>query len=164
MYTVYRDREVVVMGIDPSFVAAGFGVMRVKGNQTILLDHGMLKMSSKESLSERVGKFHAFFDAKIREYSVTIVALETPFLGKNTQSFLKLGYLRGIVYLLQHVHQIELREFAPMEVKRGVTGFGAADKEQVARVVMRLFPAIVAPKSYDVTDAVAVTLCGAWQR
>jgi len=41
-------------------------------------------------------------------------------------------------------------------------GWGGADKEQVARVILQYFPKMVAPDKADVTDALAVTLCGLW--
>ena len=93
---------------------------------------------------------------------MTTVALETPFLGKNAQNFLKLGYLRGIIYLLVATYNLALQEFSPREVKMSVTGFGGADKEQVARIILRLFPALSVPDKADVTDALAVTLCCLW--
>ena len=92
------------------------------------------------------------------------MALETPFLGKNAQNFLKLGYLRGIVYLLADKNNIMLSEFTPTQVKQAVTGFGGASKDQVARMVLQLFPKIAAPDKLDVTDALAVTLCGLWHQ
>jgi len=153
---------VVILGIDPGFRFAGFGILKKEGRQALLLDYGYLAMSSTDSLVTRVGTFHQFFEEKIATWGVTIISLETPFLGKNTQSFLKLGYLRGIVYLLAHKYSIELREFAPMEVKQSITGYGSATKDQVARVVLQLFPTMEVPKKEDVTDALAVTLCGFW--
>lgn len=152
----------VILGIDPGFRFAGFGILKKEGRQALLLDYGYLSMPSDESLIARVGTFHQFFEEKITTWGVTVIALETPFLGKNTQSFLKLGYLRGIVYLLAHKHGVELREFAPTEVKQSVTGYGSATKDQVARVILQLFPGMEVPKKEDVTDALAVTLCGLW--
>jgi crossover junction endodeoxyribonuclease RuvC len=153
---------VVILGVDPGFQYAGFGILKKEGRQALLLDYGHLTMSSSDSLSCRVGKFHDFFDEKIMTCGVTVIALETPFLGKNAQNFLKLGYLRGILYLLSHKYQTALQEFAPREVKQSVTGFGGATKDQVARVVLQLFPGMEVPKREDVTDALAVTLCGLW--
>lgn len=152
----------VILGIDPGFQFAGFGILKKEGRQAHLLDYGCLTMSSSDSLSSRIAKFHDFFENKIITHGVTVIALETPFLGKNAQNFLKLGYLRGIVYLLSHKHQTALKEFAPREVKQSVTGFGGASKDQVARVVLQLFPGMEVPKKEDVTDALAVTLCGLW--
>ncbi len=152
----------VILGIDPGFRFAGFGILKKEGRQALLLDYGYLGMSSSESLIERIGQFHHFFETKITQWHVTTIALETPFLGKNAQNFLKLGYLRGIVYLLAHKYSITVKEFAPCEVKQSVTGYGGATKDQIARVILQLFPGMELPKKEDVTDAVAVTLCGLW--
>ena len=152
----------VILGIDPGFQCAGFGILKKEGRQALLLDYGYLTMSSSDSLVDRIGRFHEFFDEKIVAWGVTVIALETPFLGKNAQNFLKLGYLRGILYLLSHKHKTTLQEFAPCQVKQSVTGFGGATKDQVARVILQLFPGMEVPKKEDVTDALAVTLCGLW--
>lgn len=152
----------VILGIDPGFRFAGFGILKKEGRQALLLDYGYLGMSPSDGLVERVGQFHDFFEEKIKEWNVTTIALETPFLGKNAQNFLKLGYLRGILYLLSHKYGAQIKEFAPCEVKQSVTGYGSATKDQVARVVLQLFPGMEIPKKEDVTDALAVTLCGLW--
>lgn len=153
-----------ILGIDPGFSVTGFGILQKQTNNTVILvDYGDLRMQSSKSLAVRIGIFHDFITEKIERWQVTDLALETPFLGKNTQTFLKLGYLRGILYLLSNRHQIRLHEFSPREVKQSVTGFGGAGKDQVARVVLQLFPRMKAPDKQDVTDALAVTLCGLWR-
>ncbi len=154
----------IIVGIDPGFHVTGYGIIKKEGHTSYLLDYGYLQMSSSKHLSERIHIFYDFFTAKITTHTVTDIALETPFLGKNAQNFLKLGYLRGILYLLAHQHTIALHEFSPREVKQSVTGFGGASKEQVARVVMQLFPKLGQQKKQDVTDALAVTLCGLWRQ
>jgi crossover junction endodeoxyribonuclease RuvC len=152
----------IVLGIDPGFTCTGYGVIKKEGNRAILLDYGYLALPTKETLITRIGIFNDFFQEKITQWSVTVISLETPFLGKNVQSFLKLGYLRGNLYLLAYKHNLTIHEFSPREVKLSVTGFGGAPKDQVARVILRLFPKMEAPKKEDVTDALAVTLCGLW--
>ncbi len=152
----------IILGIDPGFQYAGYCILQKMHGKTMLLDAGYLKMQSTKTLVERVGQFHAFFSKKIIEYHVNHIALETPFLGKNAQNFLKLGYLRGILYLLSAHHSLTLHEFAPQQIKRSLTGSGGASKEQVARVVTTLFSGLKMPEKYDVTDAIAVTVCGLW--
>lgn len=153
----------IILGVDPGFSFTGFGVLKQEKGKSFLLDYGYLKMSSKKKLPERVGIFHTFLKEKIETLHVSAIALETPFLGKNAQNFLKLGYLRGILYLLSDCYSLPLHEFAPREVKRSITGYGGASKDQVARVVLKLFPKMEMPKRDDVTDALAITLCGLWQ-
>lgn len=153
----------IILGIDPGFSTTGFGIIKKEARAALLLECGDLRMSSSKHLSERVAIFHDFFSEKIVRWGVTDLALETPFLGKNAQNFLKLGYLRGILYLLAAHNKLTLHEFSPREVKQAVTGFGGADKSQVARVILQLFPKLPAPDRQDVTDALAVTLCGLWR-
>ena len=153
----------VILGIDPGFQFAGYGIIKKEGGKSIVLDYGYLKMNPTKSLDERLSIFFDFFTEKVRVHSVTDLALETPFLGKNAQNFLKLGYLRGALYLIANKNKLHIHEFSPTQVKLSVTGHGGASKDQVARVVMQLFPKMKLPEKTDVTDALAVTLCGLWQ-
>lgn len=152
-----------ILGVDPGFQFAGFGIIKKEGSRATVLDYGYLKMQPTKSLVERIGIFHDFFAEKIIAHGVTDLALETPFMGKNAQNFLKLGYLRGNLYLLANKNKLTLHEFAPTQVKQSITGSGSASKEQVARVIYQLFPTMKAAEKADVTDALAVTLCGLWQ-
>lgn len=157
-----REVSMTLLGIDPGFKVTGFGIMR-KGQTTALIDHGCLMLPSTKSLVERIGIFHRFFTEKITAHTVTHIALETPFLGKNSQTFLKLGYLRGCVYLLADTYQLTLHEYTPSQVKLALTGHGSAPKEQVARVIHTLFPTLQKTATLDATDAIAIALCGLWQ-
>ncbi len=153
----------VILGIDPGFSCTGYAILKKEGNRTLLLDFGYLKLPQSKSLQERIVLFHDALENKIIHFQVTDLAIETPFLGKNAQNFLKLGYLRGILYFLSHKHGLMLHEFAPTQIKQSLTGFGGASKEQVSRVLFQLFPTLAKPDKYDATDALAISLCGLWQ-
>ena len=157
--------EHTIIGVDPGLRVAGYSVLRCDARRTAILECDYIKMDIKAHLSERVKRFHDRIAELILEYQATMIALETPFLGKNAQTFLKLGYLRGILYLLAAQNELVLNEFAPRQVKACVAGTGAASKESVALALFRLFPQLTTLKvtvRNDVTDALAVGLCGAW--
>lgn len=153
----------VILGIDPGFSFTGFGILSIKPGKRVLLDYGYVTLKPKDHLTRRLGIFFDFFDKKITNHSVSDIAIETPFLGKNAQNFLKLGYLRGAIYLLTDRYTLYLHEYSPREVKKSVTGYGAASKEQVCRSIKHLFPQLTVPAKLDVSDALAVTLCAAWK-
>ncbi len=159
-------KEVVILGVDPGFHVTGYAILKKdETGRSYLLDFGYLKMSSKDHLSKRTGEFYKFFSEKISKHKATAVSLETSFLGKNAQTFLKLGFLRGILYLLADQNNLELSEFSPTDIKMSVVGYGKATKDQVAMMVMRLFPKlkdVAKIAKNDVTDALAITLCGLW--
>lgn len=151
----------VILGIDPGFTNTGFGIITLENRKLIILDYGILNFKSSLELPQKIGIFHNFLSEKIEQYKITSIALETPFLGKNAQNFLKLGYLRGIMYLNADAHNLSISEFTPRQVKSAITGFGGAEKDQVARIISRFFPHIIISK-FDTTDAIAVALCGLW--
>lgn len=157
--------EKVVLGIDPGLRITGFSVLKISGSSPFAADLGFLELAKIKSIAQRLMAFESFLTDKITEHSVTNICLETPFLGKNAQTFLKLGYLRGILLLTGQKKNLEVSEFAPTTVKLSVTGYGGASKDQVARAIMMLFPKIAQLKKTavnDVTDALAVGLCGLW--
>ena len=156
----------VILGIDPGFSVSGYSILKCENQKSFVIDFGYLKMKSKDHLSIRTGQFYSYFKDKISEFEVTDLALETPFLGKNVQTFLKLGYLRGMLYLLSDQNNLKIHEFSPREVKSAVTGFGGATKDQVALMVLAMFPKLKdLPKieKNDVTDALAIGICGVWK-
>lgn len=153
----------IILGIDPGFSFSGYGILLYDKRKAFLLDYGYLSLNPSQHLSQRIGIFFKHFEDKIQQWKVTHLALETPFLGKNAQNFLKLGYLRGALYLLVDRYHLSMHEFSPREVKQAVTGFGGAQKDQVSRIILQLFPMIKNPVKADVTDALAVTLCAAWK-
>ena len=157
--------KAVILGVDPGLQVTGYAILKYDSPQTNVIDFGYLKLNSvnEKEISIRIHNFYSFFTEKIQHHKVTHIAIETPFLGKNAQTFLKLGYLRGILYLLSQLHSCQLYEFSPREVKSAVTGFGAASKEQVAFMMFRMFKGLETVKvtaRADVTDALAVSLCG----
>jgi len=152
----------IIIGIDPGFINTGFSILQKSGSRILLLDSGILSMTSKQSISYRISYFYNFFHQKLLDFKVQTISIETPFLGKNPQNFLKLGYLRGILYLLSSQHNINLFEFSPSQIKLSITGSGSASKEQVARVLIKIFPGLKLPSKFDLTDSIAISLCGLW--
>jgi crossover junction endodeoxyribonuclease RuvC len=150
------------IGIDPGTLCLGFSVMSNEQRTICLQAAGCLILPPKAPLPERLKKIYDFLKEKIVEEKVNAIAIETPFLGKNVQNFLKLGYVRGIIYLLSQEHKLALSEFSPKEVKKAVTGSGSAEKEQVSRALQAFFPMIKleATTKHDITDAIAVAFCG----
>lgn len=152
----------IILGIDPGFACAGYSIIEQYNYKFRIMQIGVLRQSSTMSIQDRLGKFFNFFDQLSEEKKITHLCIETPFLGKNAQNFLKLGYLRGIINLISYQKGYPLFEFSPREIKSAITGYGNADKEQVAAALNIFFPSLKNLKKMplDATDALAISLCG----
>ncbi len=82
------------------------------------------------------------------------------FHSVNARSALVLGHVRGVVLLAGADAGLPVSAFPPATVKVQVTGFGRAEKSQVALMVSRIL-ALEEQAAGDATDALAVALCHA---
>ena len=68
------------------------------------------------------------------------------------------GQARGVVLLAAAQHGTPVREATPNEVKSAITGYGAADKEQVQRMVQLVLGMSGAAAPDDAADALAIAI------
>ena len=71
--------------------------------------------------------------------------MERLFFNRNVQTAFAVGQARGVVLLAAAQDGLPVREVAPHEVKMAVAGYGAADKEQVQRMVQVVLGMAVLP-------------------
>ena len=87
------------------------------------------------------------------------IAIENPFLAKNTKTALLLGQVRGAVLVAVAEAVLPLYEYSPLEIKKAVTGYGQAEKGQVAAMIRVLLRIEDAEMEDDAADALACALC-----
>ena len=90
-----------------------------------------------------------------------MVAVEDAFHSVNTRTALVLGHVRGVVLLAGAQAGLVVSAFSPATVKAQVTGFGRAEKRQVALMVARHLDLPGDGEAGDASDALAVALCHA---
>lgn len=153
----------IILGIDPGTLIAGYGVIERKGTSLSILDVGVIKNDSSVSMPMRLKKIYTAITSVIDRFQPDEFAIETAFYSKNAQSALKIGQARGVSILAGVNYEIPITEYSPREIKKAVTGKGAASKEQVQFMMMSLFHLRTAPQYFDSTDALAVAVCHAFK-
>ena len=151
-----------LLGLDPGLRLTGWGVIDVDGNRLRHVAHGVVKVAADRSLAERLNELFEGVVAVIAAQQPTEAAVEETFVNVNPASTLKLGQARGVVMLAPAQAGLPVFEYAANLVKKSVVGVGHADKNQVAMMVGRLLPGIVA--TADAADALAVAICHAHHR
>jgi crossover junction endodeoxyribonuclease RuvC len=149
---------VIVLGIDPGTAALGFGLVERTGSRLRAVDFGVFHTGADLSLPDRLLAIHGFVQDLIELHGPTYLGVERIFHSRNVQTALAIGHARGVVLLVAAAHGLEIREATPSEVKMGVTGYGAADKGQVAQMVQAILEMPEAPHPDDAADALAVAV------
>ena len=151
-----------LIGLDPGLRLTGWGVIDVEGNRLRHVAHGVVKVAGDRSLAERLAELFEAIAAVVAAQQPVEAAVEETFVNINPGSTLKLGQARGVVMLAPARAGLPVFEYAANLVKKSVTGAGHADKRQIAMMVGRLLPGVVA--TADAADALAVAICHAHHR
>ena len=92
-------------------------------------------------------------------FAVDQAAMEEGFLGKNVRSMSQLSMVRGLAMAALLKRRLPLRFYAPRQVKLALTGYGNADKEQVAKMAALVLDIRGRKLGLDESDALAVAYC-----
>ncbi len=149
----------IVLGIDPGTAALGYGIVDRNGGGLRAIDFGCLTTSADLPLPERLVRIHDLVAELIETHHPAIVAVERLFFSKNVQTAFAVGQARGVVLLAAAQAGVTVREATPNEVKMGVTGYGKAEKGQVARMVSVILGLPEIPTPDDTADALAIAIC-----
>lgn len=149
-----------VIGIDPGSRICGWGVVEEgKSSQNLLhVDSGAIFTETKQALPARLQSIYDGLCRAIKTFQPEHAAIENVFFHKNAKSALILGQARGVA-ILACVHQgLPVYEYTPLQIKQAVTGYGKAEKQQVAQMVKTLLrlPEVAWE---DTADALAGAIC-----
>lgn len=158
-----KKKERIILGIDPGTSITGYGLIKTVGPEPELITIGSIDLSKFDN---HYLKLKHIFDRTIGiidEYHPDELAIEAPFYGKNVQSMLKLGRAQGAAIAAALSRSLPIFEYAPRKIKMSITGRGAASKEQVASMLMRILRFNKIEIKLDATDGLAAALCHFYQ-
>lgn len=150
-----------VLGIDPGTAALGYGIVERTGSRLRAIDDGCLVTSPDQALPDRLLAIHRLVADLIELHAPDLLAVERLFFSRNAQTAFGVGQARGVVLLAAAAAGIPVREATPSEVKSAIAGYGAADKEQVGRMVAVVLGLPAPPTPDDAADALAVAVWAA---
>jgi len=149
----------IVLGIDPGTAALGWGVVDLTAGRLREIDHGCVVTTPDVPLGERLLTIHVALRELIEMHEPAVVAVERVYFSRNVQTAMAVGHARGVVLLAAAEAGRPVREATPNEVKSAVAGYGAADKEQVSRMVQLVLGMARRPTPDDAADALAIAVC-----
>jgi crossover junction endodeoxyribonuclease RuvC len=143
-----------ILGVDPGSRAAGWALVTFAPSP-VLEAAGVLRPPAGLDFARRLRFLRDALAAVVRERRPDVASVERVFAGVNPQSLITLGEARGVLLLALADAGVPVSEVTPAELKRAVTGAGAAGKEQVRRMVTALLGRRL---PLDASDAAAAAL------
>jgi crossover junction endodeoxyribonuclease RuvC len=148
-----------VLGIDPSLRSTGFGIVEEDSGRLVPVAYGVIKPTAKLPLHLKLAEIKTELEGLIRTYGPAEAAIENPFYAQNMKTALLLGQVRGAVLVAVAATGCGLAEYSALEIKKAVTGYGQADKEQVLTMVRALLGLDDDRVPLDASDALAAAIC-----
>ena len=153
-----------VLGLDPGTARVGYGLVERDGNKVTALEFGLIETAAGDAAAPRLAEVSTALKKLLAEFQPQEVAIEKLYFQTNAKTAMAVAEARGVILLTVHEAGIPSAEYTPLQVKQSVTGYGQADKRQVATMVCRQLGLATMPKPDDVTDALAIALCHAFWR
>ncbi len=135
----------------------GYGVI-TGGKLPTVVSAGEIKPAPRLTMAEKLETIFRETEEVIEKTSPDAVAVEGIFHAKNVKSVIKLGHARGVILLAAARAGLVVYEYSPREVKAAATGYGAAEKLQVEKMIKRILE-LPNDVGSHACDALAVALC-----
>jgi len=146
-----------VLGIDTSLRSTGVGILDAAGSRMVPVHYGTVKNPAGRPLSACLLHLQDEIERLIREHEPQAVAIEGIFYAKNVKTMMILSHARGAIIAQCARMGIPVYEYEPRRVKMAVAGYGAAQKEQIQKMVKTLLGLHEEPQN-DAADALALAI------
>lgn len=147
-----------ILGIDPGSKVTGYGLIEVRETKIHHIDCGGIHIPVKEPMEMRLLYIHRKIRELLTRFKPDLASVEDVFFAKNARTSLILGQVRGVILLALAEFGIPFSSYPPCEVKKAITGYGVATKDQVQYMVKCLL-GLKEEAFEDASDALALAIC-----
>ena len=147
----------LTIGFDPGLATTGYGVVQAGDAGWTVIDGGIISTPHGLSRPERLLDIYNEARGLIEKYHPLGIAIEEIFFATNARTAMLTAETRGVI--LMATHGLPVRGYTPLQVKKRITGYGKARKQQVQAMIKKLLGLAETPKPDDMADGLALALC-----
>lgn len=148
----------IFLGIDPGTTTTGYGIIEERNNKFKIIDFGCITTKKYSASYLKLKEIYKQLTAIIAKFKPQAAAIEKIFFCKNAKTALNVEQTRGLILFLLARSNLAIFELTPLEVKKTITGYGHASKEQIQKMIKMLLNLKVIPKPDDAADALALAV------
>lgn len=154
-----------IVGIDPGLRLTGYAVLELPPLHAsptadpALIEAGVFRLNTKQGPEGRLVQLSHDLGELLDDHKPVAMAVEQLYSHyAHPRTAVLMAHARGVILLAAAQRSIPIRHVEPTAVKRAVTGYGHATKEQIQQTVAGLFGLAEPPSPPDVADAMAIAL------
>jgi crossover junction endodeoxyribonuclease RuvC len=150
----------LVLGIDPGLAGTGFALL--SGPDLVLSCSTIVTQPGRDGA--RLLAITTHLRSLLVENPPSEASLEELFMGRNATSAIGVAQARGAILAVLEECGVPVFEYKPSQVKIVLTGYGNADKAQIARMLSAQVKVPEGRIDAHALDAIAIAVCHARSR
>ena len=150
----------LILGIDPGLAGTGFALL--SGSNLVLSCSTLVTSPGRDGV--RLLAITKHLRELLAANPPTEASLEELFMGRNTSSAIGVAQARGAILAVLEECGVPVFEYKPSQVKMVLTGYGNADKAQIARMLGAQVKVPEGRVDAHAMDAIAIAVCHARSR
>jgi crossover junction endodeoxyribonuclease RuvC len=150
----------LILGIDPGLAGTGFALL--SGSNLVLSCSTLVTRPGRDGV--RLLAITRHLRELLAANPPTEASLEELFMGRNTSSAIGVAQARGAILAVLEECGVPVFEYKPSQVKMVLTGYGNADKAQIARMLGAQVKVPEGRVDAHAMDAIAIAVCHARSR
>lgn len=147
-----------IIGIDPGFGRLGIGIVDVEQGKETSVYSECFETNPKDSFHARLKTVGDKIQSLCKEWCPDAASVETLFFEKNQKTAMSVAEARGVIVYELLKNSVPVFEYSPLQVKMALTGFGKAEKSQVAFMTEKLLHLKKEKRLDDELDALALAI------
>ena len=150
----------LIVGIDPGLAGTGFALL-AEPNRIVACDT-VVTIPGRDG--PRLVAITEHLRRLLDEHQPAEASIEELFMGRNATSAIGVAQARGAILAVLEERHVPVFEYKPAQVKIVLTGYGKADKQQVARMLAAQVKMPEGKIDDHARDAIAIAVCHARSR
>ena len=150
----------LILGIDPGLAGTGFALL--SGPDHVVSCGTVVTKPGRDGA--RLLAITNHLRSLLAERPPAEASLEELFMGRNATSAIGVAQARGAILAVLEECGVPVFEYKPSQVKIVLTGYGKADKEQIARMLAAQVRVPDGKLDSHALDAIAIAVCHARSR
>lgn len=149
-----------ILGIDPGVAIVGYCILDFDedSSEMNIVSSGSIQTDKNSELPKRLLEIYKDLKELIYTFKPDCASVEEIFYFKNAKTIIPVAQARGVILMALEEAGVKSFGYTPMVIKQTVTGYGRADKKNVASMIKLLLNQDI-PKLDDTADAIAASIC-----